>query len=261
MAIPVDLRQYSRSTFGGKPSTIDTGDKPVSIDYLADMAKNLHILAAMRTVGRGTITNVVNVGPAPVSILQSERGQGYTIINPTPSIGLTTTPTVLPSTAIIANGNTHLTPVGVASYDSMQMFLNVSSVVGAPTLNIYVQAADPYTGIWCDTQLLFSNIIGTGIAYANLGSNGIGTQFAVRWEFTGVGGESITCSIGAILKGGLGGSSSGTAQTVYIGAAGVTSTSGWSLLEGQSRDIYVEENSELFAVSDNPVNIKVIQWG
>jgi len=268
MSIPRDLRNYERTTFGagngktlGFPQTIQAQIATDSLSSLRSVEESLQILTAMRIVRRGTTTTTKTIGTTPVSILKAQKGQGYTIINPTPSVGLTIAQTILPSTAIIANGNTQATSIGVASYDSVQLFLNVSGIVGAPTLDVYVQAQDPLSLAWVDTQLVFPLIGALGINYGNLGNNGIGTKLAVRWEYVGAGvAEPITISIGAILKGGLGGSQSGVSNTAYIGAAGVTNVSGWPLLEGQSRDIYVEENSELFAVADNTIDIRVIEW-
>jgi hypothetical protein len=264
MTIPIDLRSYGRHSFGTARSNAvgsEQAQQTPNTVALEDIANSMRILTSMRIARRGTITSIVSVGTTPTSILKSQKGQGYTIINPTPSVGLTTTQTLLESTAIIVNGNTQLTALGVASYDSIQLFCNVSAVVGAPSLDVYVQAQDPLSLQWVDTQLVFPGLAAASINYANLGNNGIATALALRWVYAGLGvAEPITLSVSAVMKGGLGGSQSGAEQTVYIGADGVSSTSGWPLLEGQSRDIYVEENSELFAVSNTAVNLKIIAW-
>ena len=261
MVIPFDLRNYKKNSWGASERASQNATPANDSAIFEDMASSLRVLTALRTVGRGTSTRVIAVGTSPVSILKSSKGQGCTIINPTTAIGLTSTTTILPSTVIVADGNTQLTSLGVANYDSLQLFLNVSAIVGGPSLEVYAQAQDPMSLAWVDTQLIFS-VATTGTSYANLGNNGVATNFALRWVLTAVGAESITVTVSAVLKGGLGGNASGStaSSTVYIGVQGVTTTAGWPLLEGQSRDIFVEENSELFAIADTTANIKVIEW-
>lgn len=220
-----------------------------------DMASYLELLASFRTITKSLNTRLVSVGTKPTLLVKAPTSRSYTIINPTPAVGLTTSATFFNS-AISAAGNTQNIPVGVANYDTMHFFASITNAVGL-TLNIIVMVQSPITGNWIDTQDI--NPVGftaNGDIYANVGNFGIATNFAVRWTITG----TCTLALGYVLKGGLGGSSQGSVNTIFLGNSGVSVTTGFPLLEGQSRDYNFRENAEMYAVALNPVTVNIIEY-
>lgn len=225
------------------------------IDPLDQMASDIHRLMALRTITTGFTSRVVAIGTTPTLIVSATRDRAYTIINPTPAVGLTTTATFFNS-AISVAGNSQLVPVGVSNYDTMHFFASVTNAVGL-TLNLIYQVQSPINGNWIDVQdIVPAGITSNGDIYAGLGSFGIVTGFAVRWTIVG----SCKLSMGYALKGGLGGSSQGSINTVFLGNRGVNSTTGFPLLEGLSRDYSFLENAEMYGIANQNVNINVVEY-
>jgi hypothetical protein len=141
----------------------------------------------------------------------------------------------------------------------MHLFLDVTASAGAtPAMDIIAQAYDPATGKWADTQALWTGVNGTGTLYANPGGLGLATDFSLRWVITG-GSPSFTFSVGFVLKDGLPGSEAGIAKSIYLGGPGVSTSSGFPLLEGQSRSWYMNENTELWGIADVPLDLKIFE--
>jgi hypothetical protein len=254
--LPIDIeaqigRMYvpSEGGTGGGDSQADPNEQ------LESMARNLERLANLRVINKGITCRVVTVTSTPTLLIRAPRDRAYTLINPTASIGLTNTTVILPPTTINAAGNTQATSFGVANYDTMHLFVTVRNSAGL-TLNIINQVKNPINNTWIDVQDIFPNgITSDADYYFNMGNLGIVQDFAVRWTITG----SCTLAVSATMKGGLGGSSGGISNTIYIGGSGVIIQSGYPILEGQSRDVYMAENADLWAVSVNNVNINIIE--
>lgn len=235
--------------------TDENGNPP---DLQGQMAADIHTLASLRTITTGIISRSVVVTNKPTQIILANVGQAFTIINPTPSIGLTSSGIFYPATAIVASGSTQASPLGVSNYDTMHLFVNISNASGL-SINLINQTLSPINGVWCDVQDING---GTAITtntdgYFALGNFGVATQFAMRWILnTG----TCTLTFGYILKGGLGGSPNGIANTVYLGNNGVTAQAGYPILEGQFRDFYLRENARLWGVTGGAtVTLNVIE--
>lgn len=232
------------------------------LNYIRRIMENSDTLVSTLVIDRGFIGRAFNIGITPQSIIQSKFLKGYILINPTASAGLTTFATLLSSALRLAgaSGNTQSVPIGVANFKNASLFLNISAQVLTPTIQIDVQTQDPLSGNWATSQSdIFGSPSAVGAYYANIGSLGIDRSFAIA--FTVTGGTSSTFSLAIVLKDGLPGSSSGLNNTIYLGSAGVTSVSGFPLLEGNTEKFFLKPNAELFAVSDivGGVTLKIIE--
>jgi hypothetical protein len=135
------------------------------------------------------------------------------------------------------------------------LYINISNAVGL-TLNVIAQTISPINGVWVDVQDVNpAGFTANTDSYFALGNFGVTTQFAIRWTIAG----SCTLTAGHVLKGGLGGSSSGSANTVFIGNRGVTIQAGYPILEGQFRDFYLLEGAELWGVANGTVTLNIIE--
>lgn len=250
--LPIDLH---RRRVVERPS-IANGQQGLSKDELiAKIAYDTNILASINVLDRGLIGRSVTIGTTPTRIIQSQFLRGYIVMNPSLIVGGTAVGTLLASAARAVAGNTQADSIGVANYRDLHLFLDVTVATGT-SLDIYAQAVDPVTLNWADTQLLYSGIAATGTFYANPGSLGLSTDFAIRWEVTG---GSFTFSVGYVLKEGLPGTGAGVGKTLFLGNSGVTVESGFPLLEGQSRPFYLKENTELWAVANASLDLRVFE--
>jgi len=217
-----------------------------------------------RTMARGYLGNaiyisrtfqgrVVTVGTTPTQIISAGYSNAYILLNPSESIGLTTYGTHYSGTET-GNGNSQATPLGVANYKNLHLWLYITAITG--TWTFYAQAKDPTSGTWADVQALFVGVTATGTSYAYVADLGIGTDFAIRWTEDVAG--SITFQMNYALKDGVGGDSSGVSQTVYLGSTdGVTTISGFPLLEGNSIPLVLGENVDIWGVAEASVGIRV----
>ena len=259
----LDFSKEVTGKVGARSSQQVSAQQQASPDFnLVSMEHSLKSLAAMNTITRGMIGRPVTIGATAVRIIQSQFPKGYIILNPATLLGFTSTGTLLASAARTTSGNTQASSLGVANFRDMHMFLNISAVsVTAPTLKIYSQAKDPVSGNWADVSLLWDLSESTAIAqtaYAQIAGLGLASDFALRWEITGTT-PSFTFSIGYVVKDGLPGTAAGVNKTVYLGDRGVTTTSGFPLLEGQSRSFVVNENTELWAVADSSLELRIFE--
>ncbi len=223
----------------GNPSASDRVTAPPYMGDAIYLTRNLQ--------GR-TIT----ITTAPTLLVDSAYAWPYLILNPSKTTGLTTTVTGFSGT-VVAAGNSQATSIGVSGFYAAHYQLNVTAVTG--TWDIIAQSFDSISGLWFDTQTIFAGVAATGQYYASPGTLGIATDLAFRWNPTAAG--SLTFSLAAVLKGGLGGSSAGLAQVVYLGAAGVTSTSGFPLLESQKQSFIIPEGVQLYGVATTNIDIRV----
>lgn len=247
--VPADIRNlrpgFSRSEEDGLGNPVDPGQ----------MAADIHRLASLRMITTGITSRSVVVTSQPTLLIRSPRDRAYTIINPTPSIGLTSSGIFLPAKVISVAGNSQATPLGVSNYDSLHLYINIANAAGL-TMNIIAQTISPINSVWVDVQDIYpAGFTANTDSYFSLGNFGVTTQFALRWTIVG----TCTLTAGFVLKGGLGGSSSGLANTVFIGNNGVTLQSGYPILEGQFRDFYLSENAELWGIVNNSVTINIIE--
>ena len=241
---PLDKIKQGRFTF--------ESDRPKTTNELLveRIAQNSDILVSFNILERGFIGRQISITTAPVEIIDAKFMRAYTLLNPSSIAGsLTTSGTVFPSALRDGTGNTQATPLGVGNFRNLVMFLNITAITATPALVINAQSQDPISLNWVETQGdLFSSASTVGISYVDIGSFGVDNALALDFEVTG-GGADITFSVGFILKDGLTGSSSGVANTIYLGGPDVNQTTGFPLLEGQKANYWVRPNAKLFAVS------------
>jgi hypothetical protein len=218
------------------------------VDVILNMDKNLGILSKLNSLSRGFNARTVTIGTTPTLIHSSPQGRGILLFNPTLSSGITTSGTLLASGTHAAS-NTQATPLSVANFQTLRLYLDITITGGATnTIVIQAQSQDPLSLGWATTQSdLFSALTAVGTYYVALGSLGIDVSFAVQWT---IGAGTPTWSLGYTLKDGLPGTSGGVASTVYLGASdGVSTSSGFPLFSGDKLPIVITESTELWGVA------------
>ena len=243
--LPPDL--YPRRAGLGGPSGAGFPDSNVNRDsppkYLGDA-----IYLTRNLVGQS-----ITITTAPTLIIRSTYAWPYLLLNPSTTVGLTTAVTGFNG---IATNGMFTTSFGVSGFNQVHLTLNVTGITPGDTWDIYAQTYDSISATWVRSQAVFAAIAATGGSYSYVGTFGIATD--LRFEFVRtVGAGNLTCSIGVALKEGTGGSSAGLAQVVYIGGPGVTSVSGFPLLEGQKQSFVIGEGVELWGVSTSTINIRL----
>lgn len=234
---------FVRPGRGGEPQEVDRSVVPPYMGEAIYLSRNLQ--------GR-----FITVGTTPILLFRAIYAQPFLILNPSKTVGLTTSVTGFSGT-VAAAGNSQTTPgsVGVSGFYAVHYHLDVTAVTG--TWDIVAQSYDSISAKWFDTQTIFAGVAATGQYYASVGTLGLATDLAFRWNPTAAG--SLTFSLAAVLKGGLGGSSAGLAQVVYLGGPGVTTTSGFPLLEGTRQAFVLGENVELWGVAGTNIDIRLFQ--
>ena len=235
---------------------------PDENDYVEQLRKRAGESGAFFTsspsITRSTIGRIIQVTTQPVLLYRSNQPSVVLITNPTTSLGFSPAGSLIATgTTISSDGNTQNTVIGVANYNSAQFVLSVTAISGKPIVDFYVQAQDPISLLWVDTQIAFSSIGNTGRYYANIGGFGLTTRLAVRWNFLIAG--NLTLGLSYILKDGVGGTSVGTSQTVYLGSDGVTIDSGYPLLENKEKIFEFSDRGDLYGVAETNVNIRVLE--
>ena len=245
--LPPDLRKFPLQNYAD-PS-----------DLSAEMRAALGIeqLASVFTLNRGLAGRAVTVGLSQVSIAKAEQLRSYLFLNPAAGVGLTTELTALASTVVTdgagsAEGNTQSSPIDVSTYREAHVFVNITDTNSAATaVSVWAQAQDPVSGEWADVQTVISTETAIGTYYAALGGIGVTSNLAFRWlAYEDPGPATATISIGVVLKDGLSRSpEEGVTNSIYLGPDGVTTETGYPLLEGMEKVFYLKENVELFAIS------------
>lgn len=182
----------------------------------------------------------------PVLVLNTvfQLGQGT---------GVGTAATAWAGTAIAAI-TTQATPISVAAYNLMHLFLTITAIAG--TWDIYTQAKDAITGNWYDSQKVYDGLTATGHSgYACLGPVGIAEYLAFRFDPVAAG--SLTATLSYLIK-----DSTGTGLVESIGVcycgtgSSVNPISGYPILAGKDRVFLLEEGTELWAISDQSITVK-----
>jgi hypothetical protein len=246
------VQEYRVSGGNVESFSIPKGHGEVGGDGLLQrIANDTNAIASTLVLDRGLIGRVVLVPNTPVLIARAQFLRGYLFLNPALSVGLTTAGTLLSATNLnsaVSPFNT--TTLGVGNYKTLRLTINITNFVGAGPVTFDAQTLDPVSAsTWITTQTLLS-ATGNGNTYVNLGELGVDTDFRV--QITIPVGTTLTASIGFILKDGLEGTSSGAAQTIFIGPSGVSADVGFPLLNGKEKAFYLRENTELYAVTDGP---------
>lgn len=193
--------------------------------------------------------SILTVKTTPTLILKPPHEWPYLIVNPSISVGLTSSYQLFNGTAT-ANGNTQANPIGCANFLNAHFFAVITSISGS--WDIILQAKDPITNTWVDIQAIFS-ITSAGQYYATVGSLGVVTDIAIRWEGSG----SFTGTISMTLKGGVQGGPTGVSRVIFLGDKDVTPETGLTLFEGQDRIIMPVYDIEVYAIAYTEIPIKV----
>ncbi len=248
--VPVDLRKRAIQEYTDYEPGMPAGmvGEELTNYWLKRITAAAEMIASTLILHRGLIGRIVTIGTTSVEVANAQKLKGYIFVNPSASIGLTLAVTVLASTAITADGNTQDTSIGVANFLSAHFFIDVTAIGATTTLVITLQAFDPLTETWFDAQQLLSTTA-TGSFYIAAGTVGIVTDLAIRFAVTG-GANTATFSVELVLKDGLPGSSTtGLTQTIFLGPSGVTTTNGYSLLEGNEKSFFLKEGVQLFGIA------------
>lgn len=245
--VPIDIRarRISHESGGGVPGA---GGGPQD---LSGLIHDVHSLAGTVVLRRGLIGRVETITSVPKLIVDQREidGRGYLLLNPAGVVGLTAEGTVFSSTTLV--GPTTLTSgaLGVANYKSGRFFLIMVFDAGVGPVTFDLQTRDPVTGTYITVQTIF-NVAATGNVYVNVGDLGIDVDAQILVTVSAA--TTVTFSLGFVLKDGLDGTSAGASQTIFLGAAGVSPSSGYPLLAGKERSFYFEENVRLYAVTSGP---------
>lgn len=216
------------------------------------IARDTNAIAGIYRVTRGLTPRLITVGTTPVQVVDGRQARGYIFLNTSTGSGGAGNDSgaILNSAVYAANdsGNTQANALGVASFTTLSLFLNVSANAAGTTIEIDAQTQDPVSLNWATSQLdVFGSPTATGTFYASLGQLGIDNSFAITYTVGAAGGA--TWSLGYVIKGG-GFGSSGIANSIYLGASpNVVSTAGYPLLEGERLVQYLEAQVEVWAVS------------
>lgn len=261
-AMPVDLlprmlEEYVRNPDG----SIAPADMPMSLaeQLLQKISVDTGIISSTMVLSRGLIGRTILVTTTPQLIINAQFLRGYILLNPNELTGATAAGTLLQSEsrgAATANLTGTSSALGVANYMEAHFFIDVTAVSGGASMDIVLQALDPASGTWADVQTLVSGVTTVGSFYASTGAVGIATDARVRWDISA---GDVTFSVGYVLKNGLIGTSSGISQTIYIGGPGVSTVSGFPLLNGQSERFFLKENVELYAVANATLPMKIFE--
>lgn len=239
---------------GGPGGATGFGGSPMEL-YIEQIARDTRDIASTVVINRGLIARTVTVPTTALEVVNAKFLRGYIFLNPATSTGLTSAGTILTSAARTTTGQS--SSQGVANFLEGHFFLDVTSVPGGgATLDVRLEALDPATLNWAVVQDLFSGITATGTEYAFPGTFGLATDMRVSWEISS---GTFTFSVGFVLKNGLAGTSSGVNQTIFIGGPGVTVTNGFPLLEGQKEQFFLRENTQLFAVANSSLPLKIFE--
>lgn len=257
--VPIDLREriIRHDKYGAGIPGIGAGASP--LDFASQIANDVHAIAGTLVLRRGLIGRVVAIPNTPVLVINQQEvgGRGYLLLNPAGVVGLTAKGTLISTTTLVGATSLLSGDLGVANYKTAKIFINCTAIAGGGTVTFDIQTLDPVSGtVWIISQTI--SVAATGGFYADIGTLGVDTDLSVN--VTVPGGTTITFTVGFVLKDGLDGTSAGVTQTIFIGAAGVSTTAGYPLLSGKERSMYIMENVQLYAVTAGPtLNMNVFE--
>lgn len=256
--VPIDIRGRMITPPGGGVGG-GPGMLPNGMQDLSEMVKDVHSLAGTVVLRRGLLGRVVSVTSTPTLIVNQQEvgGRGFLLLNPAGVVGLTAKGVLISSTTLVGATTLLSGDLGVANYKTAKIFINCIAIAGGGTVTFDIQTLDPVSGtVWMISQTI-AVATATGF-YADIGTLGVDTDLSVN--VTVPAGTTITFTVGFVLKDGLDGTSAGVTQTIFLGAAGVSSTAGCPLLSGKEKSLYIMENVQLYAVTAGPtLNMNVFE--
>lgn len=258
---PIDMWPRNVDNYQRNPDGSIVSEGPMSpLDALLNrIAQDTGILSSVATLRRGLFGRTVTVTSTPQLIINAEYLRGYIILNPNELAGATAAGTLLASAsrgAATANLTGTSSTLGVANFLSGHFYCDFTAFSGGASVDLFLQTLDPASGNWVDSQQIAAAITTPQTLYAYVGELGVATDARVRWNISA---GNATFSVGYVLKNGLIGTSSGVSQTIYLGGAGVTTASGFPLLNGQSEKFFLEENVQLYAVAGASLPLKIFE--
>ena len=200
--------------------------------------------------------NITLNNSTPTIIRVASYAQKLLIVNPTRLDALTSAIQGATTAAAVASGNSQATPIDVAGFGDIHYHMNVTAIAGA--WDLYVQTYDSLAGTWMDGQQIFAALGATGNYYALGGNIGIAEKIAFRWNMAVAG--NITFTLNVVRKSGLGGNAQASTQIAYIGGLGVTTNSGYPIIEGGKETFILGEGVSLYAITNvSSLNIRIFQ--
>lgn len=239
--------------------TIDreSGKQMDNNQLLRHLLKNTDIEILLRTLGTAFFPRQITVGTTRTRIIAPNRyPRGYILINPNTTVsGVVTTVTVFPAGTVFPVGTTNSASINVAAHRTARFFLNITETSAGP-VSVNLQTQDPVTGNWATAQ---SDIFAgagavAGTFYATVGE--IGVDENMRLQVV-VAGDSMTASIGAVLKEAFGSTIAG--PTIFLGNEDVNTTVGFPLLSGQRETLYLRENTPLFGIAVTATDMRLFE--
>lgn len=224
---------------------------------LIRLLRNSDIDILLRTIGNAFFPRRITIGTTPTEIITPNRyPKGYILINPNTTVsGVVTTSTVFAS-QVFPVGTTDSALINVSGHGTAAFFLDVTEATAQLTIDLQTQ--DPVSGNWAAGQRDIFGFGGgpaaIGTYYANCGP--IGVDQNARLSVV-VAGDTMTASIGAVLKPALAGTIAG--PTVFLGNENVTTTLGFPLLSGQKEVFYLKENTPLYGVAVAGVDVNLFE--
>jgi hypothetical protein len=226
---------------------------------LQQIARGVFVIANQQTLRPGFSVSVVTVQATPTLVFVDSSDRSILISNPA-SPAVTTFGTILASAVRGGTGNTTASPLSVANYNTLRLFLNITVSSGG-TIRIDSLTRDPVSLAWAGlvaTHPVQSDLFGlpsaVGAYYANINQIGVDIAYAVQYT---VSAGTPTWSLSFVAKDGLPGASTGADRTIYIGPPGVSTSFGFPLREGAERSFFVRANTPLYAVASSAVPINV----
>lgn len=228
---------------------------------LVRILRNSDIDISLRTIGNAFFPRVITVGTTPTLLIAPNRSpRGYRLINPnSSSSGVVTAVTISPIGTVFPVAVTNTTPLDVSAHGGAAFFMDVTEASGGP-VSVNLQTQDPVSGNWATAQgdifQFGPGVAAIGTYYANAGIIGIDQDARLQVD---VAGDSLTASLGAILKPGVAGTISG--PTIFLGGPDVNTTIGMPILSGGQETFYLKENTAIYAVAvaDAVINIFELQ--
>lgn len=219
-------------------------------DFLLQrLVKDADTFLTTLALDRGLIGRSITVTTTPTRVIQAQFLRGYILVNPTSSIGKASSGTLIASAnrAALASGNTQTSALDVSDYKEVKLFLSITGGTGG-VVNVNTLTKDPVSGNWATAQVdVFSSPSASGTYYADLGSLGVDEDFAIAWDVSAAG--TATFSLGYVLKDTT--VAFGTANAIFLGGPDVTTSAGFSLLEGKDFKFFMRPNAELWAVTNS----------
>ena len=238
-------------------SVAEPGDSEM-LGLVRQIASGIYVLSNQLIIRPGMLGEEITVGPNPTQIFKDGGDRSILILNPATPAGVTRFVEILDNQERPADGDTTATPIGVANYETMALFLDIEDAGGTSGILIDIMTQDPLSENWATVDLdVFNAPTAQGTYYAPLGSRAIDMAFAVFYD--GGGGTPIW-SLSGVLKIGLPGTSDGINKTLYVGPQGITTASGFPMLEGQRESFFVEANTAVFATAAAELPIRVFRF-